>query len=90
VATAGDRGPGFSFGAAAVPNRPADRSKLPATGPTALASLRANPLPRILPIEDNGMNRDMLSRRLVRGGHDVSIATDGKQAIDKVLARGAG
>jgi CheY-like chemotaxis protein len=52
----------------------------------ALAWLAANPLPRILPVEENEMNRDLLSRRLVRSRHDVSIATDGKQAIDKALA----
>ena len=32
------------------------------------------------------MNRDKLSRPLVRSGDDVSIATDGKEAIDKALA----
>jgi CheY-like chemotaxis protein len=51
-----------------------------------MAWLEANPLPRILPVEENEMNRDMRSRRLVCSGHDVSIATDGKEAIDKALA----
>jgi CheY-like chemotaxis protein len=41
---------------------------------------------RILLVEDNEMNRDMLSRRLVRNGHEVSIATDGQEAIDKATA----
>jgi two-component system cell cycle response regulator DivK len=36
---------------------------------------------RILLVEDNEMNRDMLSRRLVRKGYDVSIAVDGLQAV---------
>ena len=36
---------------------------------------------RILLVEDNEMNRDMLSRRLVRAGYQVSIAGDGAQAI---------
>jgi CheY-like chemotaxis protein len=36
----------------------------------------------ILLVEDNDMNRDMLSRRLERRGHQVTIATDGQQAID--------
>jgi two-component system, cell cycle response regulator DivK len=40
---------------------------------------------RILLVEDNEMNRDMLSRRLVRNGHDVSIAIDGQQAVDMAL-----
>ena len=37
----------------------------------------------ILLVEDNEMNRDMLSRRLTRAGHTVSIATDGQEGIDK-------
>ena len=36
---------------------------------------------RILVIEDNEMNRDMLSRRLVRRGYHVILATDGRQGI---------
>jgi CheY-like chemotaxis protein len=41
---------------------------------------------RILLVEDNEMNRDMLSRRLMRAGHEVVIAVDGQEAIDKALA----
>ena len=37
---------------------------------------------RILLVEDNEMNRDMLSRRLTKKGHDVVIAVDGKQGVD--------
>ena len=37
----------------------------------------------ILLVEDNEMNRDMLSRRLTRAGHSVSIAIDGQEGIDK-------
>jgi CheY-like chemotaxis protein len=37
---------------------------------------------RILLVEDNEMNRDMLSRRLERRGHQVTIAVDGQQAFD--------
>jgi len=37
---------------------------------------------RILLVEDNEMNRDMLSRRLERKGHEIAIAVDGQQAID--------
>ena len=36
---------------------------------------------RILLVEDNELNRDMLSRRLVRNGHDVLIATNGIEAL---------
>ena len=36
---------------------------------------------RILLVEDNEMNRDMLSRRLQRKGYDVAIAIDGTEAV---------
>jgi len=36
---------------------------------------------RILLVEDNDMNRDMMSRRLQRKGHEVLMAADGMQAI---------
>ena len=42
---------------------------------------------RILLVEDNEMNRDMLSRRLERKGHQVTIAVDGQQAIDYAAAQ---
>lgn len=38
-------------------------------------------MPRILLVEDNEMNRDMLSRRLVRRGHVVEIAVDGLEGV---------
>ena len=36
---------------------------------------------KILLVEDNEMNRDMLSRRLVRRGYQVIIAVDGEQGV---------
>ena len=36
---------------------------------------------KILLVEDNELNRDMLSRRLVRRGHEVAMAVDGAQAL---------
>src|SRR4029079_5064438 len=36
---------------------------------------------RILLVEDNEMNRDMLSRRLQRRGYEVIIALDGQQGV---------
>ena len=42
---------------------------------------------KILLVEDNEMNRDMLSRRLVRNGHEVSIAVDGQQGVDMALSQ---
>jgi two-component system cell cycle response regulator DivK len=38
--------------------------------------------PRVLLVEDNEMNRDMLSRRLIKKGYDVSIAVDGQEGIE--------
>jgi two-component system, cell cycle response regulator DivK len=39
-------------------------------------------MPKILLVEDNEMNRDMLSRRLERRGYEVVIAVDGQQGVD--------
>jgi len=41
---------------------------------------------KILLVEDNEMNRDMLSRRLVRKGHEVAIAVDGREGVEKARA----
>src|SRR5579862_76744 len=41
---------------------------------------------KILLVEDNEMNRDMLSRRLARKGHEVIIAVDGGEGVAKALA----
>ena len=38
-------------------------------------------MPKILLVEDNEMNRDMLSRRLIRNGFEVVVAVDGGQAV---------
>jgi CheY-like chemotaxis protein len=43
-------------------------------------------MPRILLVEDNEMNRDMLSRRLVRNGYEVFLAMDGQQGADMALS----
>jgi CheY-like chemotaxis protein len=45
-------------------------------------------MPRILLVEDNELNRDMLSRRLQRKGYEVDIAVDGAQGVAKALAGG--
>ncbi len=42
-------------------------------------------MPRLLLVEDNEMNRDMLSRRLFKKGYDIVIATDGAAGVE--LAR---
>jgi two-component system, cell cycle response regulator DivK len=38
-------------------------------------------MPRILLVEDNEMNRDMLSRRLARREYEVLVAVDGKEGV---------
>jgi len=37
---------------------------------------------KVLIVEDNEMNRDMLSRRLERKGYDVEIAVDGQAGVE--------
>lgn len=46
-----------------------------------------SPLTKILLVEDDEMNRDMLSRRLMKRGYDVVIATDGEHGL--AMARSA-
>ena len=41
---------------------------------------------RILIVEDNEMNRDMLSRRLQRKGYEISMAVDGGAGVEKAVA----
>jgi CheY-like chemotaxis protein len=41
---------------------------------------------KLLLIEDNEMNRDMLSRRLQKQGYEILIAVDGEEGIAKALA----
>ncbi|MEM7353025.1 MAG: response regulator [Acidobacteriota bacterium] len=41
---------------------------------------------RILLVEDNEMNRDLISRRLKRRGFDVSLAVDGAEGVEKATS----
>ena len=43
-------------------------------------------MPRILLVEDNQDNREMLSRRLIRRGFEVAFAMDGAQAVADAAA----
>ena len=47
-------------------------------------------MPKILLVEDNEMNRDMLSRRLQRRGYDVVVAVDGQQGVEMAHAEAPG
>jgi len=44
-----------------------------------------NEASRILLVEDNEMNRDMLSRRLSRKGYSVTVAVDGAQGVEMAV-----
>lgn len=41
---------------------------------------------KVLLVEDNEMNRDMLSRRLIKRGYEVVMAIDGRQGIDMAVS----
>ncbi|MES1258108.1 MAG: response regulator [Acidobacteriota bacterium] len=41
---------------------------------------------RILLVEDNEMNRDMLSRRLRKRGHEVLLANDGQEGVESAAS----
>lgn len=43
---------------------------------------------RVLLVEDNELNRDMLSRRLRKKGYDVEMAVDGAQGVEMARAGG--
>jgi len=47
-----------------------------------------NHMPIILLVEDNEMNRDMLSRRLQRKGYHIVTATDGEQGLSMARTTG--
>ncbi len=48
--------------------------------------MEANSGPKILLVEDNELNRDMLSRRLARRGFNVELALDGKAGVEAALS----
>ena len=41
-------------------------------------------MPKLLLVEDNEMNRDMLSRRLIKRGFEVVLAVDGAEGLEMV------
>ena len=41
---------------------------------------------KILIVEDNEMNRDMLSRRLIKKGFEIIIAVDGEEGVKKTIS----
>lgn len=69
----------------AAPAAPSAPAAPVVSAPVAEVPLAEPPPPtasgKILIIDDNDMNRDMLSRRLSRRGYEVVIATDGEQGV---------
>jgi len=55
-----------------------------ASSEVALQSKNDVPVGHLLVVDDNEMNRDMLSRRLIRQGHTVEMAVDGRQALEMI------
>jgi CheY-like chemotaxis protein len=45
-------------------------------------------MPKILLVEDNELNRDLLFRRLTRRGFDVILAVDGSEVVERVRSDG--
>ena len=43
-------------------------------------------MPKLLLVEDQEMNRDMLSRRLKKRGYEVAIAVDGAEGLEKAVS----
>lgn len=43
-------------------------------------------MPKLLLVEDNAFNRDILVRRLTKKGHDIVVAVDGGEGVAKALA----
>jgi serine phosphatase RsbU (regulator of sigma subunit) len=66
----------------ATPQQPAPSFLLPPPHPAK------SPTGHLLVVDDNEMNRDMLSRRLVRQGHTISMAVNGREALE-MLAQNA-
>lgn len=43
-------------------------------------------MPKVLLVEDNEVNRDLLSRRLQRRGYEVLFAINGAEGVSKTLS----
>ena len=80
VTSAPGRGSLFRFSVACAPGDPA------ALRGAAADAAPADPLPplRVLAVDDNAVNRDIVRGLLVRGGHRVVAAVDGDEAVRMV------
>jgi signal transduction histidine kinase len=59
----------------------------PPTAPSPPVSKPPGPAASVLVVDDNPMNRDVLSRRIERDGHKVSAASDGAEALSMLKSR---
>jgi phosphoserine phosphatase RsbU/P len=66
-----------------LPNAPVASPAAPLPTDAATRALQTG---RILVVDDNELNRDMLSRRLRRQGHDVEVAIHGLDALERLSA----
>ena len=80
VTSAPGRGSLFRFSVACAPGDPAVLRGAEADAPPA------DPLPplRVLAVDDNAVNRDIVRGLLIRGGHSVVAAVDGDEAVRTV------
>ena len=84
----------LQLGSAQPPSTPADPSTLFRSGepqsdlpPVDDESRTQHRLNRLLVVDDNEGNRDMLSRRLIHEGYRVDTAENGRHALDKIRSR---
>ncbi|MBP2292925.1 PAS domain S-box protein [Azospirillum rugosum] len=85
VASAPGRGSLFRFSIACAPGDPADL-RLDGDGMDAVVPQPALPSLRVLAVDDNPVNRDIVRAMLQRAGHSVVTATDGAEAV-QIAAR---
>ena len=84
--TPGAAGAGAVAATAAAPAPAAELVAATAATPDAGDDAPVVHRGRLLVLDDNEMNRDMLAQRLVRQGHTVGMAADGEQALAMVAA----
>ena len=73
--------PGDADGSASVPAAEGDTTAFPGATVPLAARERRVAMKRILIVDDNELNRDVLSRRLTRRGYEVLVATSGTDGL---------
>ncbi len=76
--------PGGAAGSAVACDRPPEPLAGPGEAPEASVSAAGVRSGRILAVDDDPLNRDMLVSRLTRQGHQVTAAADGVEVLEKV------